>query len=170
MSLTTRHTSAIQSRVGWLRLVGSLKLQVSFAKEPYKREDILQKRPIIWRSLLIVATLYTYSPLFTGSWNMQEDLDSTIFWAGGSRFCEGPAILCFLRHEFKLAILFIAHLKCISWDASFELIQNLATLHPKKLQGPVGLQPENTPTPLLHPREREIERMDRHCTVWGGYD
>jgi len=33
--------------MGWLRLVGSLKLQVSFAKEPYKRDDILQKRPII---------------------------------------------------------------------------------------------------------------------------
>jgi len=28
----------------WLRLVGSLKLNVSFAKEPYKREYILQKR------------------------------------------------------------------------------------------------------------------------------
>jgi len=42
--------------MGWLRLVGSLKLWVSFAKEPYKRDDILQKRPIIWRSLLIVAT------------------------------------------------------------------------------------------------------------------
>jgi len=26
------------------------------AKEPYKRDDILQKRPIILRSLLIVAT------------------------------------------------------------------------------------------------------------------
>ena len=33
--------------MGWLRLVGSLKRQVSFAKEPYKRDDILQKRPII---------------------------------------------------------------------------------------------------------------------------
>jgi len=42
--------------IGWLRLVGSLKLLVSFAKEPYKRDDILQKRPIILRSLLIVAT------------------------------------------------------------------------------------------------------------------
>jgi len=41
---------------GWLRLVGSLKLLVSFAKEPYKRDCILQKRPIILRSLLIVAT------------------------------------------------------------------------------------------------------------------
>jgi len=33
--------------MGWLWLVGSLKLQVSFAKEPYKRDDILQQRPII---------------------------------------------------------------------------------------------------------------------------
>jgi len=44
--------------MGGLRLVGSLKLKVSFAKEPYKREDILQKRPVILRSLLIVATPY----------------------------------------------------------------------------------------------------------------
>jgi len=46
------------TNMGWLRLVGSLKLQVSFAKEPYKRDDILQKRPIILRSLLMVATPY----------------------------------------------------------------------------------------------------------------
>jgi len=44
--------------MGWLRLVGCLKLQVSFAKEPYERDDIMQKRPIILRSLLIVATPY----------------------------------------------------------------------------------------------------------------
>ena len=47
--------------VRWLRLVGSLKLQVSFAKEPYKRDDILQKRLTILRSLLIVATPYQYT-------------------------------------------------------------------------------------------------------------
>jgi len=44
--------------MGWLRLVGSLKLYVSFAIEPYKRDYILQKRPMILRSLLIVATPY----------------------------------------------------------------------------------------------------------------
>jgi len=33
-------------------------IQVSFAKEPYKRDYILQKRPTIWRSLLTVATPY----------------------------------------------------------------------------------------------------------------
>ena len=37
--------------MGWLRLVGSLKSLVSFAKEPYKRDDIPQKRPMILRSL-----------------------------------------------------------------------------------------------------------------------
>jgi len=46
--------------MGWLRFVGSLKLKVSFAKEPYRRDDILQKRPIILRSLLIVATPYLH--------------------------------------------------------------------------------------------------------------
>ena len=44
--------------MGWLRSVDALKLQFSFAKEPHKRDDILQKRLIILRSLLIVATLY----------------------------------------------------------------------------------------------------------------
>ena len=44
--------------MGWLRLVSSLKLQVSIAKEPYKRDYILQKRPIILRSLFIVDTPY----------------------------------------------------------------------------------------------------------------
>jgi len=45
--------------MGWLRLVGSLKLQISFAKEPYKRDYTLQKRPIILRRLLIIATPYS---------------------------------------------------------------------------------------------------------------
>jgi len=44
--------------MGWLRLVGSIKLYVSFAKEPYKRDDILQKRPVILSILLTVAAPY----------------------------------------------------------------------------------------------------------------
>jgi len=46
--------------MGWLQLVGSIKLLVSFAKETYKRDDILQKRPIILSILLTVATPYMY--------------------------------------------------------------------------------------------------------------
>jgi len=36
--------------MGWLRLVGSLKVKVFFAKEPCRKDDILQKRRIILRT------------------------------------------------------------------------------------------------------------------------
>ena len=49
------HVRAYPS-TGWLRLVGALKSYVSFAKIHSKRDQILQKRYIILRSLLIVAT------------------------------------------------------------------------------------------------------------------
>ena len=39
----------------WLRLVDFFTSYVSFAKEPYKRDDILPKRPMILRSLVIIA-------------------------------------------------------------------------------------------------------------------
>jgi len=42
---THEHSSGFA--MGWLRLIGSIKSQVSFAKEPYKGDYILQKRPII---------------------------------------------------------------------------------------------------------------------------
>ena len=54
------------------RLVGSIQLQVSFAKEPYKTDDILQTRPIILRSLLIVATAYRIS--FTEFYPLSRDM------------------------------------------------------------------------------------------------
>ena len=44
--------------MGWLRFVGSIRFEVSFAKKPYKRDNILQKRPIIWSILPTVATPY----------------------------------------------------------------------------------------------------------------
>ena len=42
--------------MGWLWFVGSIKRYVSFAKEPYKRDYILQKGPIIQSILLTVGT------------------------------------------------------------------------------------------------------------------
>jgi len=42
--------------MGWLRLVGSLKWHVSFAEYRLFHRSLLHKRPIIWRSVLIVAT------------------------------------------------------------------------------------------------------------------
>ena len=50
-----------QNSVGWQWLVSSFKDCASFAKEPYKRDlYFLQKSPICFRSLLIVATPYIY--------------------------------------------------------------------------------------------------------------
>jgi len=42
--------------MGWLRLVGSFKLQVSFAKEPYKRDYILQNK------CALILQLYSIFP------------------------------------------------------------------------------------------------------------
>jgi len=56
MSVHSKHINV--HTIGWLRLVGSLRLKISFAKKPYKKDDILQKGPIILRSLLTVAKPY----------------------------------------------------------------------------------------------------------------
>jgi len=47
--------------MGWLRLVGSLKSYVSSTKYRLFHRALLQKRPIILRSLLIVAIPYRFS-------------------------------------------------------------------------------------------------------------
>jgi len=47
--------------MGWLRLVGSIKWQVPFAEYCLFYRALLQKRPIILRSLLTEATTYTCS-------------------------------------------------------------------------------------------------------------
>ena len=44
--------------MGCLRLAGSLKVQVSFAEYGLFYRALLQKRPILVRSLLLVATAY----------------------------------------------------------------------------------------------------------------
>jgi len=61
----------------WLRLVGSWKLQVSFAKEPNKRECILRKRHVIVRSLLIVANPYVRTCRMVSVWMQRATRLST---------------------------------------------------------------------------------------------
>jgi len=55
---STKPQRPCDTDMGWPWFVGFLKLLISFAKEPYKRDDIPQKRPTILRSLLIEATPY----------------------------------------------------------------------------------------------------------------
>ena len=50
----------VSAHIGVATISRLLKLKRLFAKEPYKRDDILQKRPIIFRSLLSVATPYVH--------------------------------------------------------------------------------------------------------------
>ena len=60
--------------MGWLRLVGFLKSQVSFAEYPLFCRALLQKRPIILRSLLIVATPYQITSTSATHCNVGESL------------------------------------------------------------------------------------------------
>jgi len=46
--------------MGWLRLVGSLEWHISFAEYSLFYRALLQKRPIIWRRTLVVATPYWF--------------------------------------------------------------------------------------------------------------
>jgi len=83
--------------MGWLRLVGSIKLYVFFAKEPYKRDDILQKKPMILSILPTEATpylddsahlrmmrwcdsivIFTYDVYYTYK-NIRDDILTTLF-------------------------------------------------------------------------------------------
>jgi len=57
-------TNEQQETVGWLQPVDSFKSWVSFSKETCKRDHILQKRPVILRSLLIVVTPYLHKNLY----------------------------------------------------------------------------------------------------------
>ena len=56
--MTHLHVWHSVASMGWLRLVGSLKLYVSFAEYRLCYRSLVQKRLIILRSLLLAATLY----------------------------------------------------------------------------------------------------------------
>ena len=61
--------------MGWLQFVGTIKLEVSFAKEPYKRDDILPKRP---KHLSILMTVSPHTCTFVLSMSYFQHL-TTIF-------------------------------------------------------------------------------------------
>jgi len=52
-----------------------------------------------------------YLPLFMGSWNMKEYLDSDIFWLGDRRICEGVSPLRFGATDLNLS-LFLLYCIC----------------------------------------------------------
>jgi len=87
--------------MGWLRLAGSIKLYVSFAKKTYKRHNILQKRAIILSILLTVATPYAYTTCICSC--MCEcvlcELSVCGGERGGGRNLGGRAVYLLCRHR-----------------------------------------------------------------------
>ena len=60
--------SDLQLNIRWFWSVGSIKSKVSFAKEPYKTDDILQKRPVILSIPLTAATPYANFSSLSSAW------------------------------------------------------------------------------------------------------
>jgi len=79
--------------MGWLRLVGSLKSYVSFAEYRLFYRALLQKRHIILRSLLIVAT--PYSNMAAGRYSQTQRLNTTISSSLLVFLCQFDAILVY---------------------------------------------------------------------------
>jgi len=92
--------------MGWLRLVDSLKLQVSFAEYRLFYRALLQKRPIILRSLIIVATpYYTYAKQTRTSVSSWELVLSNSFSRTRCPFflARGNSQLMFSNHTKKIS-------------------------------------------------------------------
>ena len=76
MALLRKITCSLRNPTGLRNLVGCLKLKVSFAKEPYKKDYILQKRRIICTKRSCVSLhetvlrflLWKVTGLYCGKW------------------------------------------------------------------------------------------------------
>ena len=89
----SRTQVSLATTMGWLRLVGSLKLQVSFAEYRLFYRDLLQKKPTIWRSLRIVATPYTWV------WPHQNDSCRSIWSLVQSSFAKEVFYVSFAEYR-----------------------------------------------------------------------
>ena len=81
--------------MGWLRLVGALKLQVSIGEYILYYRALLEKRPIILRSLLIVATPYLSPVIHQKELEYSAEFFLVIFDGSQDSFVRIPAPLIF---------------------------------------------------------------------------
>ena len=101
------------SGMGWLRLAGSLRLKILFAEHRLFCRALSQKRPKIWRSLLIVATPYgapfgmSQGPTlaFECKWNLSSWLEQSAYHASvgpWNRSCYSGIYRCAIHHKCAL--------------------------------------------------------------------
>jgi len=66
-------------------------------------------------SEVLKNNLCSYLSLFIGCWNIRENLDSDLFWAGDGRFCGDfpPFQIAFWRNGSRVDTFFIALKNCI---------------------------------------------------------
>ena len=94
---------------GWLRLVDSLKFWVSFAENRLTYRALLQKSPIILRSLLIVAT-----PQRT-HWCVRHESN---IWVGHDSYTRGTWLICMCDMTHRI---YISHMGWLRSVASIKL-------------------------------------------------
>ena len=109
--------------MGWLRFAGSLKLEVSFAEYSLFYRALLQKRLIILRSLLIVATPYAHS--FYTSGLHACSLSSRCFWMLKT---SNQTVLKMMQH-FDMSHSYVCHgsFICVPWPLNQTSLENDAT-------------------------------------------
>ena len=102
-----------QHTMGWLRLVGSFKLQVSFAEYIFFYRALLQKRPVILRSLLIEATPYNRLPVKIMLHQVAVFLWSIALYS----MLQHPPQYTTLDHMSRTCC---SRLQCFSWSVSLD--------------------------------------------------
>ena len=88
-------------------------------------------------------TIHVLKARTQGSSNQRSDRDSELFRARGDVFGEILAVFCVLARMIKTFHFFYCRYELQFLSRIFELIKNLATLNPEKVQGFHG-------TPLYH--------------------
>ena len=99
--------------MGWLRWVGSLKLQVSFAEYSLFYRALLQKRPTILRCLLMVATPpHMADAICTIRW-LRTEIMRLVY------MCAMTYLICvpWLSHVYAITQSYLCHhaLNCVPW-------------------------------------------------------
>jgi len=141
--------------MGWLRLAGSLKLYDSFAEYRLFCRALLQKRLIILRSLLIVATPYPYLYVWyyqfiCVTWLIHSSLSHDSLWRGNPpiSLCDNTPYPSYITWLVYLCDMTQSSMSQDSWrgNTSYPLIISLLLAF---ILARSRTLPTNTPYPLI---------------------